>query len=476
MVGAVSGCASDPDIGTDAPDRSGTPTTPVPGHNVAPTIESEVDLGSAKQPRPYDEIVALAIADNEQWWSEAFPELYGTGYTPLTGGIYASYPGRPEPIPGCSGAAETTADELAAYVAFYCADHDFLAYDDGPESGFVTLTEEFGASVVAVVISHEWAHAIQKRTGIFSRDVATVYTEQHADCIAGAWVGRAYRGESNLIRFDDEDLRSALLAIAEVRDPVGGSQYDEDAHGLAFDRLGAFQTGFTDGLTECALLVDAPLPLTRNEFLPYSDEAHTGGDSPFSCDDSPQSQCSTAAELLRDDLNDFWSERIEGFPEIRLDMEPQAGCGNERPNGEVLIGDGVIACPASALVIDERTVAEGRHRDFGDFGAGYLYGIAWAEIGLTLDRSPLAGEARSLARDCLMGEWAADINPEASGTTRRNGARLAPGDLDETLEVAIGVADQTMDEDRVGSPIEKIQALRTGVFDADCERYLQPDA
>ena len=37
-----------------------------------------------------------------------------------------------------------------------------------------------------------------------------------------------------------------------VRDPIGIDQLEPGGHGSAFDRVGAFQTGFTEGAARCA--------------------------------------------------------------------------------------------------------------------------------------------------------------------------------------------------------------------------------
>ena len=49
------------------------------------------------------------------------------------------------------------------------------------------------------------------------------------------------RGESDVIKFTDADVRGGLIAMIQVRDPVElGGQIDENSHGTGFDRVGAF--------------------------------------------------------------------------------------------------------------------------------------------------------------------------------------------------------------------------------------------
>ena len=83
---------------------------------------------------------------------------------------------------------------MSDYGAFYCAQGDFMAYDDGAQGVLAQLADTYGPSVVAVVLAHEFGHAIQARTGDLDRNVPTVYTEQQADCFSGAWSTHVWRG------------------------------------------------------------------------------------------------------------------------------------------------------------------------------------------------------------------------------------------------------------------------------------------
>ena len=201
------------------------------------------------------------------FWTEQYPLLYGEPFEPLAGRIYAGYPERTTPIPGCGPENETTYDELTFFAAFYCPDGDFMAYDDGEQGLLYLLAEAFGPSVMGVVLAHEYGHAIQSRSGALDRNVATVITEQQADCFSGAWVGRVVDGEAPGVTMTDHDIRAGLIALIEVRDPIGIDQFDPGGHGSGFDRVGAFQLGFTDGAAACAPLLDDPLRLMPNEFV-----------------------------------------------------------------------------------------------------------------------------------------------------------------------------------------------------------------
>jgi len=237
-----------------------------------------IDFGTNKQQRAYDDFLAAVVSDLQLWWSQQYPALYGESFTPLEGGVYAAYPDRPDDIPGC-GSPRTTYEDVQEYVAFYCAASDFITYDDGDDGLLAELAREFGAATIGTVLAHEYTHAIQYRNGTLDMALATITTEQQADCFAGAWTGRAARGESPLLSYSDGDVRAGLIAMTKVSDPVGLDQFLPGGHGSAFDRVGAFQVGFNQGAARCAELLGDPLPLMPNQFT-YGDLA-TGGDAAF---------------------------------------------------------------------------------------------------------------------------------------------------------------------------------------------------
>ena len=96
-------------------------------------------------------------------------------------------------IPGC-GEPNTSYRDVAQFVAFYCTLGDFMVYDDGDDSLLGALAENFGPSIMGVVLAHEFGHAIQFRSGDLDSGVSTILTEQQADCFAGAWVSWASSG------------------------------------------------------------------------------------------------------------------------------------------------------------------------------------------------------------------------------------------------------------------------------------------
>jgi predicted metalloprotease len=439
------------------PTTSGTPppsTDPSTNGTPGGPLGDVIDLGDAKSPRDYDDFVRLALTDIQQWWSERFPALYGSPFEALAGGVYAAYPERTTPIPGCETDEPTPYEDIAEYSAFYCKDGDFMVYDDGEQGVLFQLAAEFGPSILGVVFAHEYGHAIQARSGVLDQDLPTITTEQQADCFAGAWVARVRRGESPLITFDDADVRNGLVAMITVRDPLGVDQFDPGGHGSAFDRVGAFQTGFTAGVERCAELVDDPLPLVPNVFRP---DSNPGGNSEFE----------EVLEFIPPDLQAFWDAALAAedrtMPTLALVLVASADevtC--EDPAGA--FATGALYCPATSQVFLDEPLARDLYGRFGDFVVGYLLGGAWSEAAQAAMGSTLTAEPRFLADDCLTGAWAATAIPGPDGQTER-GVRIEPGDLDEAIQTALVVGDEGASDDVLGSGFEKIASFREGVLD-----------
>jgi predicted metalloprotease len=426
------------------------PATP-PG-----TLGDRLDGGEAKPPREYDDFVRRALNDIEAWWADTFPAVYGAPFDPLAGGVFAGYPERTAPIPGCETDEPTTYEQIAEYSAFYCMDGDFMVYDDGQSGVLAQLSAEFGPSILGVVFAHEYGHAVQARAGVLARDLPTIVSEQQADCFAGAWVAHVRDGGARDLTFTDEDVRSGLVAMITVRDPVGVDQFEAGGHGSAFDRVGAFQTGFTDGAARCAELADDPLPLVPNVLRP--DRVESGGNSPFD----------EIMQFVPQDLQQYWADALaaEGATMPTLSLVPVASGGDvdcADPAGSM--STGALYCPATQQVFVDDPLARDLYERFGDFVVGYLIGGAWSEAAQLALGSPLEGEPRYLADDRMTGAWAGTMIPENKQPDDPRTAAIDAGDLDEAIQAALVVGDGSASDDVLGSGFEKIASFREGVLD-----------
>ncbi len=451
-------------------DPAGTePASTAPSPSVAPDeIDPEaIDFGPNKTPRAYDDFLSAVMTDLESWWSEEYPALYGDAFEPLSGGVYAAYPNRPDDLPGC-GEPRTTYEEVQQFVAFYCGQGDFIIYDDGDEGLLAQLADQYGPGTIGIVFAHEFGHAIQTRAGELDRNLATVYTEQQSDCFAGAWAGRVSRGESKVVSFSDADVRSGLIAMTKVSDPVGLNQFVEGGHGSAFDRVGAFEVGFTEGVSRCAELLDSPLPLSPNQFT--ETDVSTGGNAPFGY--GPDE----LLNFIPTDLNLYWNGEvgakagsIDDITLVGANSSDEVDCNDD--TGAFALG--AVYCASTNTVYLNEPVAQKIYDALGDFSVGYLLGTAWSEAVQEALGSDLEGEERALMNDCLTGAWVQTTIPSADESGRLQlpqpraadrTAMVSAGDLDEAIQTIIGTSDESSDDNVRGSLFEKIDAFRNGVI------------
>ncbi len=455
-------------IPPDDPIVEPTPDDPGPEPTVAPAAPTgdvdptAINFGPNKPARAYDDFLLAVMTDLELWWDEIYPSIYGGTFTRLEGDIYAAYPGRPDDIPGC-GSPRTTYEDVQQYVAFYCGVGDFMVYDDGDDGLLAELAREYGAATIGTVLAHEYAHAIQLRVGALDRALPTITTEQQADCFAGAWTGRASRGEAATVLFSDGDVRAGLIAMTKVSDPVGIDQFVAGGHGSGFDRVGAFQVGFNEGPDRCSQLLDIPLPLMPNEFT--QGDVVSGGNAAFGYGEND------LIGFLPEDLNRYWDEELaiaglDPLDVVVVETADDVSCDDLRGD----LSTGTALCAPTNEVYFNEPAAFDLYLTLGDFAVGYLLGTAWSEAVQTALRSNLDGEPRALLNDCLTGGWVKTVTPVDYALPQprlatRDSVRISAGDLDEAIQTVLRLGDSGIDDDVIGNAFEKIGAFRGGVID-----------
>ena len=413
-----------------------------------------IDFGRGKTEQPYDEFLDASFADITSWWAEEFPAVYGAEFEPVAG-VFAHYPDREDPPPSCAGPVAYSEVEGNA---FFTSCGDIIVYDDAlllPD-----LVGKLGVASVAVVAAHEYAHAIQQRAGIFDLGLPTVDTEQQADCFAGAWTGHVARGESEQLAFGDEDIKSGLVAMIEIRDAPGSNVLDPNGHGTAFDRVGAFQEGFNQGPARCAAFLEDPNPRVDLTFTEA--DIDTGGNLPFA----------EIVALLPPSLDAFWLPLLEQN-EIEFESPTLVGFPSDGPypacdgrSEDEMRNRAVFCAESNTIAIDEQFA--GRLYDqLGDLSFGYPVAAAYGDAVQTALGTGLEGEPRVLLNDCLVGAWVVDIVPLPETGESRNPAQeilLSAGDLDEVVVTAVSLGDEATDTDVNGTAFEKIDAFRSGVI------------
>jgi predicted metalloprotease len=407
----------------------------------APDISNVKIEGDASAPA--NKIAMQAIADLEQYWAEQFPKLYDKEFEQISGGYYAVT--ADSPAPPC-----TTSPEEVAGNAFYCSTKDVVAWD--AQQLLPELQDKFGPFTIAVVMAHEWGHAVQTRSNFTGR---TVTQELQADCFAGAWSRHAQ--EDKVFEVNAADLDSALAGVLDLRDTPGTSKIDPNAHGSGFDRVSAFQDGYDNGLDRCKdYRDDEPMVLA----LPFNDEedASRGGDSPYD----------SIINGVPYDIEDYFTQL---YPEIANGQQwrPLAAiepfdpanppmCGDQSAEGYALF----YCVPEDYVGWDNVDAMPEVYRQGGDYAVVTLLATQWGLAALTRLGDEADEKTSTLRGDCLAGGYTASVilynRPETSTY------RISPGDLDEGIK-ALLVFRGDGDVERQGAGWARVEAFRKGVID-----------
>jgi predicted metalloprotease len=373
-----------------------------------------------RAPAAYQRTVAVAIADIQGYWADTFPDVYGGRYQPVPKSrIIAGRPGMK--LPSCQGERLSYRD--VADNAFYCLQDDFVVYDDAHL--FPQLYSDTGPFAVALVLAHEFGHAVQDRAGVFA--ARTVEQELQADCFAGGWT-EDVAANGGPVRYSAGDLEVSLAALLQFRDAPGASPDDESAHGSAFDRVNAFQDGFEFGPERCAAYETDPPLVVQLPFVSRAD-ARQGGNVP----------AADVIPLTVDLLNDFYSQVEPEYSPLStrditsFDSSERASipkCGSSRPEVEA-VKNRVFYCLDDGYIAFDEPFLQDVYDQIGDFGVATLIANPWATYVQTIQGIPGVGDntlAAVLQADCYTGGWAA-----AFYNGYLAGGSLSPGDLDETV-------------------------------------------
>jgi len=368
----------------------------------------------------YNHTVSVAISDIQDFWVTTFPKLYRGQYDPVPGSrIIAGHPG--VKLPRCNGERLGYHDVVGN--AFYCLHDNFIAYDD--VHLFPDLYTGYGPFAVALVLAHEFGHAVQDRAGVVAD--RTIEQELQADCFAGAWTDDVAEN-GGPVRYEPGDLEASLAALLDFRDAPGSSPDDPSAHGSAFDRVNAFQDGFEFGPIRCADYETAPPLVVQLPFTSRSD-AHQGGNVP----------AAKVIPLTVDLLNDFYSQVESKYTPLStrdiasFDSSKRASipkCGNSQPDVDA-VKNRVFYCIDDGYIAFDEPFLQGVYDQIGDFGVATLLANPWATYVQTIQGIPGVGDnslAAVLQADCYTGGWAA-----AFYNGYLSSASLSPGDLDETV-------------------------------------------
>jgi predicted metalloprotease len=367
-----------------------------------------------------DRLAATVVTDVGAFWEDTFPTAFDDDWEDLEGGYYSVDTADDDAkAPPCARRASDVEGN-----AFYCPTEDVIAWDRA--ALLPVLKEKFGEAAVMFVLAHEMGHAVQRRTGLTIEEqrsnpekYPTILIEAQADCYAGAFVRWVADGGAGHLEISQDRLDTAMEALVMFRDPVGTEQSDQDAHGDAFDRVSAFQDGYTQGVDLCKDMSVENRTFTQRGFL-SADDAERGGNLPFD-------QLLTS---ITPDLDAFYKTTVTGLgkqwtsPSVKTsDASPECVDTDQGP---------IAYCPSSRE-IDVATSDElpELHTEIGDYATGTMLASRYSMAALASLGKPLDGEDAQRELLCLTGAYTGML------ITRQEGFSLSPGDLDEAIQVLL---------------------------------------
>jgi predicted metalloprotease len=451
----VAACATEVEV-TATPRPSSTTANRAAPAPAASGGSPSFHSGPDRPPHDYDASLSLTIDDLRSFWATTYPKLYGHPYADLKGGVWAVYRGE-QNVPGC-GSPRTDFGDIAGN-AFYCPETDFLAFDDSEL--FPQIAEQFGSEVLDLILAHEWAHAIQARAGL--DQLPTIQLEQQADCFAGAWMSHVTGEANGPFVVNDQTLDVAMAGMVTFSDAPGTTAGTNGAHGSGFDRVSAFQDGFSGGAEQCASYADHPPPVLELPLGP--DDRLNSGNLPFD----------KVIPTTVTDLDRFWTKvfadrkAFYAAPAGGLKPYPAAGpypaCAGGAADPSFFTGRVWYCATGDYVAYDEDALAN-RVYAIGDFAVSVLLADAWGDAMQQRLGVATTGKARALASDCLTGAWTHSTLPSPAGAADRK-LTLSAGDLDEGVIAFLrfGQGDTGGDSTRSGTAFERVAAFRKGILD-----------
>jgi predicted metalloprotease len=397
-----------------------------------------------------DELGAQAISDVEEFWDSAYADNFDGEFKKVKA-LYSW------DANGFDDAEFCGANTYGLVNAGFCHEDRTIGWDRGEL--LPDLRRAYGDMGVAMVLAHEYGHAVQLQAGLVDEDTPTLVSEQQADCLAGVYV--RWVAEDNSPRFTmstADGLNSVLAAVIGFRDPLLNENDPEvgvDEHGSAFERVSAFQFGFTDGVAACKSIDMREIGQRRGD-LPVLLPENETGELPVT-EESVQS--------IIDAMNMLFTPASP--PTLRFDA---TDCADARPSPPASY------CPATNIITvdlpelkklaaqanreDGVSLANGDNTAYSVLVSRYMQAIQHAHGGVALDNAEAA-----LRTACLTGVATAKMSQQSTASEDRS-VVLTAGDVDEAVSGILtnGLAASDVNGESVPSGFSRIDAFRVGVL------------
>jgi predicted metalloprotease len=403
-----------------------------------------------------DKLAGQSVSDLEEFWKFAYPDTFDGELRPVDALISWDSDARDGVF------CDETTEGLVN--AGYCDPDNTIGWDR--EVLLPTLRKAYGDMAITMVLAHEYGHALQKQATLNPRGVPSLVAEQQADCFAGVYMRWVAEGKSPRFTLSTgEGLNNLLAAMISFRDPVltEDDYYGSgDEHGSAFERISAFQFGFTDGAAACAGITLKEIKERRGD-LPVELPANQSGELPVT---------EASARSLVDALNIVFAPKNP--PALSFDPEAASQCPDARPSPPVsycpannTISVDLPGLKAIGLSTDDSNGAplQGDNTAYSALASRYMMALEHQHGGVALDTAE-AG----LRTACLTGVATTKLSKKIT-TADGNTVALTAGDIDEAVSGLLtnGLVAGDVNGESVPAGFSRIDAFRVGVL-GDQER------
>lgn len=396
-----------------------------------------------------DTLAGQSVSDLEEFWKFAYPDAFDGELTP----IEALYSWDSDAYDG-EFCGETTEGLVNAG---FCEEDNTIGWDRTVLMPALRRTN--GDMAITMVLAHEYGHAIQKQATLNPRGIPTLVAEQQADCLSGVYLRWVAEGKSPRFTLSTGDgLNNLLAAMISFRDPlpIGGDYYDAgDEHGSAFERISAFQFGFTDGAEACKAITIKEIKDRRGE-LPVELPSDQTGELPVT---------EASVKAIVEAMTILFAPKNPP----RLTFDAKASCADARPSPPASY------CPATNTIAvdlpglqkmgdstegEDGLVLQGDNTAYSVVVSRYMVALQHEHGGVVLDNAE-AG----LRTACLTGVATTKMNKSIT-TPGGQTVALTAGDLDEAVSGLLtnGLAAGDVNGESVPAGFSRIDAFRVGVL------------
>lgn len=400
-----------------------------------------------------DMLAVQSISDVEDYWKGAFTGTFTAGpareFTAVRK-LLSWDANRPDRTRFCG---QPTSGLINAA---FCPPDSSIGWDRGVL--LPSLRKSYGEIAVTMVLAHEYGHSVQYQAELNRPNTPTLVAEQQADCFAGAYMRWVAEGNSRRFELSTGNGLNALLAsVISFRDPLfnrNGVSSGGGEHGSAFERVSAFQFGFTDGPQTCKG-IDVEEVRSRRGDLPVALQRGETGNWPVS--QNSVKSVIAAMNMLFKPANP---------PRLTFDSGAAGRCPDARPTPPASF------CPATNTIAVDlaalKKLGAASEGPTGLTGDNTAYSVLISRYALAVQKElgiPLDTAQTGLRTACLTGVATRKLTQQVN-TPDGNTVALTAGDLDEAVAGLLtnGLAASDANGKSAPAGFARIDAFRSGVL------------